>query len=205
MSRSLPTLSTLKVDSKPVVLVGIVTHNRVGILPKAIQSALSQSYPKVEVAVFDDGSDDGTDALQSGFPTVKWYRCEDSRGYMEARNQLMRTASADYYLSLDDDAWFVSGDEIEVAIEYLEATQRVAAIAFDILSPDRPHQALRTKPDPTPAFVGCGHIVRIAALRETGLYTPSPGLYGSEEKRSVLAAARSSLGHTFSAGSACLA
>jgi len=167
---------------KPVVLVGIVTHNRASILPKTIHSVLSQTYPNLEVAVVDDGSDDGTTALKSKFPSVKWYRREDARGYMEARNQLMRTTSAAYYLSLDDDAWFVSGDEIMVSIEYLEANPAVAAVAFDILGSDRPQPVARAQPHPTTMFIGCGHVVRISALRETGLYIESPGLYGSEEK-----------------------
>ncbi len=183
MAESLPSVSAVKAaDPKPVVLIGIATHNRAGILPKAIQSALAQKYPNVEVAVLDDGSDDETSALQSDFPVVHWYRWESSRGYLEARNQLMRTTSADYYLSLDDDAWFVSDDETAVAIDYLEATPTVAAIAFDILSPDRPHPALRTGPHPTSMFIGCGHVLRISALCESGFYTPSPGFYGSEEK-----------------------
>lgn len=176
-------IPALKVpDRKPLVLVGIVTHNRAGILPKAIQSVLSQTYPNLEVAVFDDGSDDGTAALRSEFPTLQWYRSEAASGYMQGRNQLMRTASADYYLSLDDDAWFVSDDEIMVAIDHLEANPTVAAVAFDILSPDRPQPVVRAEPRSSAMFIGCGHVVRISALRETGLYTPSPGLYGSEEK-----------------------
>jgi GT2 family glycosyltransferase len=163
------------------VLVGIVTHNRAGILPKAIHSALCQGYPGLEVAVFDDGSDDGTPALKAHFPTVKWHRNEGARGYMEARNELMRTARAEYYISLDDDAWFVSGDEIAVAIDYMQAHANVAALAFDILSPDRPLPVVRGKPHPAAAFIGCGHVLRISAVRQTGLYIPSPGLYGSEE------------------------
>jgi glycosyltransferase involved in cell wall biosynthesis len=109
----------------PAVLVGIVTHNRASILPKAIQSALSQSYSNLNVTVLDDGSSDETSALQSDFPAVKWQKWESSRGYLDARNHLMRTASADYYLSLDDDAWFLEGDEVAVAIAYMEGNPRV--------------------------------------------------------------------------------
>ena len=140
----MPSLSPLKVAKrKPVVLVGIVTHNRASILPKAIQSAFSQSYPNVEVAVLDDGSDDGTSALKSDFPAAQWQKWESSRGHLDARNYLMRTASADYYLSLDDDAWFLEGDEVAVAIAYMEGNPRVGGVAFDILSPDRPNPAAR--------------------------------------------------------------
>jgi glycosyltransferase involved in cell wall biosynthesis len=169
-------------NRKPIVLVGIVTRNRASILPKAIQSVFSQNYPNVEVAVLDDGSDDGTSSLQSLFPTVQWQKWESSRGHLDARNHLMRAATADYYLSLDDDAWFLERDEVAVAIEYMEGNPRVGGVAFDILSPDRPNPAPRSVPRPTSMFIGCGHVVRISALKECGFYAPSPGLYGSEEK-----------------------
>lgn len=183
MSEPLRRLSGVEAaDCQPRVLVGIVTRNRAAILPKAIQSALSQCYPNIDVAVLDDGSDDGTSALQCEFPAVRWHRWKSKRGIIEARNLLMGTESADYYLSLDDDAWFMDTDEIAVAIEYLEANPRVAAVAFDILSPDRPTPAVRSVPRPASMFIGCGHVVRMSALRETGLYTPSPGYYGCEEK-----------------------
>ena len=161
--------------------MGIVTHNRAGILPKAIQSALSQSYPHVEVVVLDDGSDDGTSELQSDFPAVQWFRWESPRGYLEARNQLMRDSDADFYVSLDDDAWFIDGDEISIAVQHMEMNPRVAAVAFDILSPDCEKPSPRSEPWPTHMFIGCGHILRTSAVRECGFYAPAPGPYGSEE------------------------
>src|SRR5207248_10166849 len=111
-----------------------------------------------------------------------WQKWESSRGYVEGRNHLMRTATADYYFSLDDDAWFLGRDEVGVAVAYMESNPRVAAVAFDILSPDRPNLASRSRPRPISMFIGCGHMVRISALRECGFYAPSLGLYGSEEK-----------------------
>lgn len=167
--------------TRPSVLVGITTRNRAAILPTAIRSALSQDYPSVQVAVLDDGSDDETPSLRLGFPGVEWHRWDSVRGYMEARNYLMRTAQADYYLSLDDDAWFLSKDEISLAVGYLERNKRVAAVAYDILTPEHSQPSLRTVARPTHMFVGCGHVLRVSAARESGLYESSPGSYGSEE------------------------
>jgi GT2 family glycosyltransferase len=31
-------------------------------------------------------------------------------------------------------------------------------------------------------FIGCGHVVRLAALKQVGAYDPTPGGYGGEEK-----------------------
>jgi GT2 family glycosyltransferase len=164
-----------------VVLVGIVTRNRHRVLPKAVESALRQTYPGVQVAVLDDGSEDDTLQLRSKYPSVRWIRWEQSRGYLEARNYLMRESSADFYLSLDDDAWFMNNDEISVAVQHMEANPKVAAAAFDILSPDREEPSPRSQPLPTHLFIGCGHILRTSAVRECGFYVPGPGPYGSEE------------------------
>ena len=163
------------------VLIGIVTRNRYRILPKAIESALRQRYPHLRIAVLDDGSEDDTPQLVSNYPAVRWIRWERSRGLLEARNYLMRDSDADFYLSLDDDAWFIDGDEISIAVQHMETNARVAAVAFDILSPDREKPSPRSGPRPTHMFIGCGHILRISAVRECGFYVPAPGQYGSEE------------------------
>jgi hypothetical protein len=63
----------------------------------------------------------------------------------------------------------------------MEMNPKVAAVAFDILSPDRKKATLRSEPRPTHMFIDCGHILRISAVRECGFYVPGPGFYGSEE------------------------
>ena len=94
----------------------------------------------------------------------------------------MSSAGADYFVSLDDDAWFLRGDEISIAIDVLEENPRIAAIAFDILSPDRSDLRQREPHRPTALFIGCGHVLRLAAVQAVGVYEASPGSYGGEEK-----------------------
>ena len=165
----------------PSVIVGIVTRNRATILPRAIQSALAQDYPDANIIVLDDGSEDETPALRADFSRVDWHRSEHSRGFMEGRNELMRMA-AKYFLGLDDDAWFMKGDEVGIATRYLDENSRVAAVAFDILGPDRDQSVARTAPYPVATFMGCGHLVRLSAALQVGLYQPSPEPYGAEER-----------------------
>lgn len=163
-------------------LIGITTHNRVTILPKAIQSALDQNYANKEVAVFDDASTDGTAELRSRFSNVHWLRVEKSEGYLAARNRMMRETDADLYFSLDDDAWFVNGDEISIGVKLMQARSNIAAIAYEILSPDKPGHQHRKEPYRTHSFIGCGHMLRLSAVKEANFYTPNPGFYGAEEK-----------------------
>jgi GT2 family glycosyltransferase len=164
------------------VVVGIATHNRRDPLRKAIQSALDQSHASLRVAVIDDASSDETPGLRHEFKTVSWQRWAPGQGYVRARNHMMLTATEDYYVSLDDDSWFIRGDEIAVAVNYLERHPQAAAVAFDILSSDRPQPVSRGVRRSVAMFIGCGHVLRLSAVKDLGGYTEFPGAYGAEEK-----------------------
>ena len=55
------------------VLIGITSKDRYAILPKAINSAISQMYDHKEIAVYDDNSTDATETLAAEYSNVKWY------------------------------------------------------------------------------------------------------------------------------------
>jgi GT2 family glycosyltransferase len=166
----------------PSVVVGIATRNRAAILPRAIESALAQGYANLRVSVWDDASIDDTPAVAGCFPQVGWTRSDNPSGLIVARNALMRADDAEYYVSLDDDAWFMASDEIAIAVDYLESNPRVGAVALDILSADRPAPVSRSSPRLVHMFIGCGHVVRLSAVRQAGYYSASPGRYGGEER-----------------------
>src|SRR5689334_3307932 len=121
----------------PKAVIGIVTRNRAAILPAAIDSALAQRYSNFGVCVLNDGSTDATGDVAANYPQIVLINWPSSQGYVAARNYLMRNLAADYFVSLDDDAKFLNGDEIATAIAFLEKHPDVAVVAFDILSPDR--------------------------------------------------------------------
>jgi GT2 family glycosyltransferase len=113
---------------------------------------------------------------------VQWTRWDANQGYVAARNHLMLSSTADYFVSLDDDAWFIEGDEIALAVDLLERDREVAAVAFDILSPDRPAPASRRPFASAGMFIGCGHVLRLTVVRQLQGYASFPGTYGGEEK-----------------------
>ena len=164
------------------VVLGIVTRDRASLLPKAIDSALAQKVSSYGICVLNDGSTDGTSALATRYPQVTFINWPHSQGHIAARNYLMRNLAADYFVSLDDDAWLLKGDEIAVAVGFLERHPDVGVLAFDILSPDRRLTQPRSEPRLVPTFVGCGHVARLAAIKKNGGYVPAPGGYGAEEK-----------------------
>lgn len=164
------------------ILIGIISKNRAQILPQAINSAQNQQDVKILVSIFDDNSSDETKILADKFIGVNWYFSALSKGYLFGRNKLMRETNAPFYCSLDDDSWFLNNDELGIAIQIFEHDPQIAAVAFDILSPDRPNPNPKDTPVETNIFIGCGHVLRLSAVRQVGFYEENPGFYGGEEK-----------------------
>ncbi len=164
------------------ILIGITSKNRASILPTSINSGLALNYASKQVVVFDDNSTDETILLTERFPQIKWYLSKEDKGYVYARNLFLQQIKADYYCSLDDDSWFLDTERINEAVQYMYANQNVAVLAFDILSPDRKVSTSNNQITETNNFIGCGHMLRVAAVNKIGNYIPNPGYYGGEEK-----------------------
>ena len=89
--------------SRPVVSVIIPCYRQGHFLAGAIQSALAQTYPAVEVVVVNDGSDDETDAVARGFGSQIQYVSQRNQGLSAARNAGIAVATGKYLLCLDAD------------------------------------------------------------------------------------------------------
>lgn len=164
------------------VLLGIVSKNRKDLLVKAINSGYLQKGVEVNISVVDDASNDGTRSIAKDFPLVNWIWQKEERGYLVGRNMLMKESEQEFYCSLDDDSWFLEEDALRLAVDIMVKDPEVACVAFDILSPERPISARRSSPISTANYIGCGHLLRLSAVREAGYYNPNPLRYGGEEK-----------------------
>lgn len=162
-------------------VVGIVTRGRAELAEKAVASALAQVPPPELVWVIEDGVV-GKPFEWKGGGLVRITRWSEPKGFMTGRHQMMMEADAEVYVSLDDDAWFLDPQAVADAMRALKEDCKVAAVAFDILSPDRPSKTEKKQPFEVPAYVGCGHALRLQAVREAGGYQKMPGSYGGEER-----------------------
>jgi len=95
--------------SAALVSVIIPTYNRAHLVGRAIDSALAQTYPNVEIILVDDGSTDGTgDLIERRYarePRVSYLR-QENKGVTGARNAGLRMARGSYIALLDsDDIW----------------------------------------------------------------------------------------------------
>jgi GT2 family glycosyltransferase len=89
-----------------LVSVVIPTFNRAGIVTRAIESALSQTYGDIEVIVVDDGSSDDTRDIVASYESRVRYLYQKNAGVSAARNTALRNARGEFVAFLDsDDVW----------------------------------------------------------------------------------------------------
>ena len=90
--------------ASPRVSVIVPTYNRAGLLARALQSVLAQSWTDFEVLVVDNGSTDETPSIASTFTDarIRWLRVE-TRGASAARNAAISEARGVWVAFLDDD------------------------------------------------------------------------------------------------------
>lgn len=98
----------------------ITTHNRLDLLPRAIESVLSQSYQNIECIVVDDASTDDTQKYCSNRSDIVYVRIEEeeSKGGNYARNKGIAAAQGEVVAFLDDDDYWVK-DKVEKQIKLL--------------------------------------------------------------------------------------
>jgi glycosyltransferase involved in cell wall biosynthesis len=92
--------------SQPTISVIIPAYNAAAFVGRAIESALNQTYPALEILVIDDGSRDCTADRVSEYPAPVRLLCQQNGGPAAARNHGARVARGSWLALLDaDDAW----------------------------------------------------------------------------------------------------
>jgi glycosyltransferase involved in cell wall biosynthesis len=113
------------------VSVIVPTYNRARLLPTALESALSQSHPDVEVIVIDDGSTDDTKAVIQPFLDRIVYLETENGGPAHARNIGMRAATGRYLSFLDSDDLYLPG-KLELQAAFLDAFPEVGLVSTEV-------------------------------------------------------------------------
>jgi glycosyltransferase involved in cell wall biosynthesis len=144
----------------------IPTYNRSRMVCRAIDSALAQTHPDVEVIVIDDGStDDTAERLAAYGERIRVIR-QPNAGVCAARNAGMALASGEFIAFLDsDDAWLEWKLAAQVAAFRLVADLQLSCTDAMAVDPD-------------------GRVVRERCLRtfyaKSYSYMPDSRLFDSE-------------------------
>lgn len=109
-----------------VVSVVIPTRNRTEKLARCLESVHESDYPRLEVVVVDDASDEPVkDELGARFPRVRFLRNMKRRMLSCSRNSGAAASKGEYVLFLDDDN-VLAPDAIRLLCETLGTSDRVA-------------------------------------------------------------------------------
>ena len=103
----------------PTVSVIIPTHNRADLLPRAVNSVLSQTYDHYEIIIVDDCSTDHTRETVSSWneERVRYIKHTEKRRQSGALNTGIDKARGEYIAFLDDDdEWVPTKLERQVAV-----------------------------------------------------------------------------------------
>ena len=112
--------------STPLVSVVIPCFNQAHFLREAIESALAQTYPHVEVVVVDDGSDDNTEVVAGAYEGVRCVRQENA-GLAGARNTGIRHTLGPLLVFLDADDRLLP-DALQVGLDCFRADPTAAFV-----------------------------------------------------------------------------
>lgn len=176
----------------------IVTHNRAEMLRRGL-AALGDTH---QVLVVDNGSTDGTTALESEFPAVRFIPLPKNFGLTKALNIGVRSADGTYVLFLHDDTR-ISGEAVTQLADFLEQRQDAGAVCPLLVDETgaavRQVRALPTPDAPDPPFVpasggdeiltqcasGAAIMVRMFFLKALGNIDERYGNYGSDAELSA--------------------
>jgi GT2 family glycosyltransferase len=114
-------------------------------------------------------------------------RNETPRGYLYCRNRMLGDCVADFAISLDDDANFLTGDPLAEIASHFAQNPNCGVAAFRIFWGAHPpvSDGSGAQPMQVKSFVGCGHAWRMESWKQLSGYPEWFGFYGEEQYASL--------------------
>jgi len=169
----------------PTVDVVLLSWNRLEDTLAAVDSVLAQDIDSLAIWIVDQGSRPEQVAalrhLSTIHPEVQLVELPDNVGVPAGRNIGTNSGSAEFVVSLDNDAVFDTPQALSRAVDLLASDDRLGAVAFRALDHSTreldtgswayPRVHMQTsEPVPVARFVGVGHALRRAAFTDAGGY-----------------------------------
>ena len=108
----------------PKVSVLIPAYNRQDLLPRAVDSILTQTFTDFELILLDDGSMDSTFEVMKSYQKkdtrVRIYQNDKNKGIGYSRNHLIELARADYLAIMDSDDKSLP-NRLQDEVDYLDS------------------------------------------------------------------------------------
>ena len=163
--------------SDPLISVVVPFFDNASYVGEAVESALAQTYPRVEMVLVDDGSTDGGwEAVQAFSDRATLIR-QENLGAGPARNAGIAAARGELVAFLDaDDLWEPAKLERQAALLGDDpALDVVMTMVREFLSPelDPATAPLAPAPDPRPGAIPSAMLMRRTAVDRVGPFNDS--------------------------------
>ncbi|TMK21727.1 MAG: glycosyltransferase [Actinobacteria bacterium] len=125
---------------RPLISVLIACYNGGLYLAEAIESVLKQTYPRVELIVVDDGSDDDSADVARRFGSALALVSQPRAGIGAARNRAVSLATGDFLAFLDADDRFLP-DKLERQMAAFDADPAIDVVfgnVTEFITPELP-------------------------------------------------------------------
>ncbi len=107
-------------NKDPLVSIIIPSYNSAKFVSEAVDSALAQTYPKIEIIIVDDGSSDNTKEVIAKYGDKINYIYQANKGLAGARNTGIAAAAGEFVALLDADDIFLP-EKIAKQVEFLKS------------------------------------------------------------------------------------
>ena len=117
----------------PLITVIIPYYRRGDIFERCLDSVLNQEYPRREIIVIDDHSDDGLEErIAARHAEIKLITNPANLGACVARNRGIRTANGEILVFIDDDMSFASPSALAAIVDTFDAHREIAILALQV-------------------------------------------------------------------------
>lgn len=120
------------------VAIVIVNLNGKHYLERCLTSVFTQTYPRFEVVLVDNGSTDGSVAfVRRHFPSTHVIEAGDNLGFAKANNVGIRATDTPLVATLNNDTW-VEPDWLEQLVRVMESDPHIGTCASKMLFAHQP-------------------------------------------------------------------
>lgn len=179
-----------------LVSVLIITMNRQGELFEVLKTIKDQTYSNVEILIAENGSKktiikEHKKRLKE-YDDIQYFVLQNNLGVSGGRNYLLKKATGDVIIEIDDDALLVEKDSISNVVNYFNDNPEVGIQAFKSINyytkkmdryefPFRNKKLDIQKPTECAWFIGVGHAFTRDLINKIGYYRDFFP-WGSEEQ-----------------------